>query len=546
MKHARSLSALALALTFTAAAGPAHARNWFCENSKGSYDCWGARYGIPALQERLANPKETQSRTDVAKELGLLYATEAAPSLRAALATETDPWAKAAIAAALVRIGDTASENDVVRFCHEVEGKVSSAWETCFDALADAGRGRAYALDIAQRIAPPFTSWGDTLARRVIPVLVREHVTEALPILRRWGAHPDAAKSPRGDGPWGTPPDMRDHLFGAIQGARMRLGDEALAAQVRGPLGTPNAVVPAYPEHWVAGLGSSEGDIPALARFASSTAPESREAYDGIDRLIAVLGKRTDAAARRGEDLLRTRLNALTAHRENREHIQFEARMLARHHASLARLGVAASQKRLLELAVPEENGRITTVIPYVAAEHAVQMKLPGATDAAATILLAARRGMDMRQWESVRALVRAMEDAGDVRYAIGLAVGHPIVREEALAFFARHPTDAACAESAKASVAATEEGSDAALLALTLRPTEACDAALLGIAQRSDASPRTRAVAAEARVLLRGPDEVRWLDAIAETDQTRLVKQTGARMAILFRGRRPRAERSQ
>jgi hypothetical protein len=463
------------------------------------------------MLERFQSPKTTaDQRADLAETFAALQMKSAVVPLRNAFASEQDPFAKSHLASALVELGDEASHEPVMAFCRSVEQKVSSAWERCFDALAADEKGRAYVVDLAKRIPAIKTSWDETEARRILPVLMKHQTREALPTLVRWSADAN---------------ELRDHTFGLIQGARIRLGDEKLASRVRVDLGKANATVPAWPETWVDGLGGHPGDVPALLRFASSTAPESRLAYDAIDRLIPLLPEGAPARKELHAGLVR-----LTSHRENRQHVQFEARMLARHHASLARLGHAPAKQRLRELT----QGDFDTVIPWVAARHALELQLPGAVDDALRVVLAGRRA-DPRFGEVRVDLVRTAASVlgnADPRWAAGLLDAHTMVRETTLRLLARGRPAGACDIVAAEARGAQEDAADDALLALTLTPDNRCDAALVSLVEHKDTSPRLRAVALETRILMRRPGAAGHLAALAETDATRLVKQTGARIA--------------
>ena len=62
----------------------------------------------------------------------------------------------------------------------------------------------------------------------------------------------------------------------------MALGDVELLEAMPKVMGTPNAVVPTWPEYYVEALGRDPRDVRAMLRFASSTGAEAYAAYRAI------------------------------------------------------------------------------------------------------------------------------------------------------------------------------------------------------------------------------------------------------------------------
>jgi hypothetical protein len=167
----------------------------------------------------------------------------------------------------------------------------------------------------------------------------------------------------------------------------------------------------------------------ALARFASITDPEASVGYDGLDEIAPTL----DDAAR---EALATRLREFTSVREDRDHPNYQPNLLARHHATLARLGDAESATRLLELARGRDGWAA-----YVAARHALELELEGSAGLAATVLSRGRVDVDRVGTDPREALLDAAVSAlgeSDGRWAVALLDGR--IQRRAEHHLARHP----------------------------------------------------------------------------------------------------------
>lgn len=411
----------------------ASAQAYSCERIEGErhYECLGAIRGAPRIVAELRSTTDDGRLSDLAELAARLDLQRAVPALRARLGAVA-PRVGADVAHALATLGDAGSAEAIRTLARQTEGHHSSAWERAVDALERLGPQAAlpYAREVIGRMSDPGAAWFETLLSRVLPILVDGGATDALLALKGW-------TNERGV--------LRDMFYARVMGARMRLGDEPLLGPMRVALGTRNATVPVEPSHYVGGLGDHPDDVPALVRFAGDTGREGRAAYDAILRFIARAEARGEdrAWARARRDLERG-LVGLTPHREDRAHVQFEARPLARHHAALARLGHAPSRTRLLELTDEDP----TTVIPWIAARHALALGLPGAVDRAAAVVARgmAPGGRD-RTWEERVRLLDAFAEAHpeDARWAVALLDRHPRVRDRALHQVARRRPASAC-----------------------------------------------------------------------------------------------------
>jgi hypothetical protein len=131
-------------------------------------------------------------------------------------------------------------------------------------------------------------------------------------------------------------------------------------------LASGGSSVPVNPHHYVAGLGGSTADIPALVRFAGASSPEGRAAYNALDRLIDAFPRLSMAERRRAEMAIVRGLSRLTRYRENRRRRSFSYSLLARHHAVLARLRAPTLNKILRDLERTRDHQTMRRLRPYL------------------------------------------------------------------------------------------------------------------------------------------------------------------------------------
>ncbi|NMC72196.1 MAG: hypothetical protein GYA57_19355 [Myxococcales bacterium] len=511
------LDVLPVAVLLVAGAPGAAARPFDCSEPRGDgwYDCLGATEGRRGMIEELRS--RDGDLEEAARWAGLLGYTEAAEPLRALLDDPPDderPWLLGHVATALAELEDASAVPRIVALARRFEDANWTVWEQAANALIALGGpdAAAYALDLAQRTPVLDSTWAQNAVEEILPLLLRADPGAVRPVLEWWTA--------------GEGPQPREFLFAQLEAARVRLGDPALLADTRRRLGTPDTAVPARPEFYVAALGDDPADIPALVRMASSTSPEARAAYQSILRFAGWLDAEERAApegsagdarrrelARAREEIVR-RLRELTGYREDRQHVQFEALQLALHHAALATLGDESSRRRLVELIGDD----VQTVIPWVAAEHALSLGLPGAREATAKMVVRGTRGdVPLELWEARAEFVDAVAprlDAGDASWTVVLLDPNVNARRRALRWLARRRPPGACGAVAEAVRGADDDAIEDALLALTVLGN-ACRCRLEALACDETAPERARLVSVEVLAMMRAPGVRRLIDRL-------------------------------
>jgi HEAT repeat protein len=498
---------------------PARADRAFeCDEIDGErwYDCLGAVRGRTGMVEELRN--RTGHLDDSARWAGRLNYQEAAEPLRALLATPPEddvPWVLSRIAEALAELGDRSSIGPLIDLARRMQQEdVYQVWEETFQALRRLGGPEVvdYARELARDTTDLSSVWAENAVPEILPVLVDADARDMLPLLTTWTTEQGEA--------------VNEFLYAELMGARIRLGDADLLELARDDLGTPDARVPARPEYYVAAMGGDPRDIPSLVRMASSTSPESREAYNAIDRLAALLdeqeralpegrdGERRRREIRSARQRLVDGLRGLTEYREDREGFQFEARMLARHHASLARLGDEDSRKRLVELIDDD----VETVIPWVAAQHAVALGLDGAREGVEHLVVrGTRSGTSTELWEARRDFVDAVAPvlgADDASWTVMMLDTNGNTRLVVLHHFARLAPPGACAAITAAVAGADDDAIEDALPALTILD-DACAERLEKLARSRKAPETARLMSVEVLAMMRSaavPELIRLL----------------------------------
>ncbi|MBN1774605.1 MAG: hypothetical protein JXB32_25315 [Deltaproteobacteria bacterium] len=507
------LTVMLLVPTATAAARP-----FDCSEPHGDgwYWCLGATEGRAGMVAELRS--RSGDLDDAARWAGLLYYTEAAEPLRALLddpPEEDAPWLLGHAATALAELEDASAVPRIVELARRFEGENWTVWEQAANALTTLGGpdATAYALDLAQRTTTFDSTWAANSVDELLPLLLRADAAALRPLLERWTAD-------------GGREGVREFLFARLEAARVGLGDPALLADTRRRLGTPDTSVPARPEFYVAALGTDPADIPSLVRMASSTSPEAREAYLAILRFadwLEAQGRDVPEGAageRRTRELdtarkdLVARLSELTEYREDREHVQFEARQLALHHAALATLGDEDSRRRLVELIDDD----VETVIPWLAAQYAVRLDLPEARDKLAKMVVrGTRAGVPLDLWETRAAFVDAVAPrlgADDASWSVLLLDTNLHARRRTLGRLARLRPPGACAAVADAVSGADDEAIEDAVLALSVLGS-ACRCRLETLACDGTAPERARLVSVEVLAMMRAPGVRRLIDLL-------------------------------
>jgi hypothetical protein len=517
MSQRPTLFLMLAAAALTAAAPTAAARPFDCSEPHGDgwYACLGATAGRAGMVAELR--ERTGDLEDAARWAGLLGYTEAAEPLRELLRNPPDaerPWLLGHVAEALAELEDYAAAPQLVELARRYEDQNWTVWEQAIGALIRLGgaEATAYALDLAQRTTAFDSTWAENSIDEVLPLLLQADPQALRPVLERWTM--DQAGG------------IREFLFAGLEAARVRLGDPELLADTRRRLGTPDTIVPARPEFYVAALGNDPADIPSLVRMASSTSPEAREAYLSILRFADWLAAEEQAAAdgatgeRRRRELaaarasLVERLRGLTEYREDREHVQFEARQLALHHAALARLGDEDSRRRLVELIGDD----VETVIPWIAAEHALALELEGARAAtAAMVVLGTRAGVPLDLWETRAAFVDAAAPrlgADDASWTVLLLDTNVNTRRRALRWVARLRPPGACDAVADATAGATDDAMEDGLLALSVLG-DGCRCRLQALAYNKTSAETARLVAVEVLAMMQAAATAELIDVV-------------------------------
>lgn len=500
-----SIPSLLLALSFVFSPVTAEARRPFsCDDPQEhkAYHCLGATRAKARILEDLRKGRDID---DLALLAAHLDYREAVPLLRGILQSTPgrDVWDQEYVARALAGLGDRESGPLLLAMARRYETNNSALWQAMVEALIelDVPEAEEYARDLAKRTPMITETRHANQVRAILPILVDSGASDLLPLLKRW------AEQTR-------PSSAGSSLHGRLNGACMELGDEKQRAFMRKALAQRNGIVPAWPDHYVGALGTHPDDVQALLRFASSTSPEARRAYDAIDRLSTLMKAKSKQPAWRNAKVgLISGLRKLTSYRENREHVQFEARQLARHHISLYRLGDNQAQKRLIELT----SEPTSSVIPWLAADIGLEMGFPNAADNAARVMEQAPLGDPRIRWVRLKLLERAVTVMGaeDPRWAVLVLDNHPEVRRRALHHLARQRPAKACglvlaAADGVAPNRASHDAVDDGLLALTTLGNR-CRPELEKLMPRRDVHPRVWGVSLEILAMMESPRATEW-----------------------------------
>lgn len=492
--------------------------NWYCigvpRGTPGILRTIGAApgtrfYGHPYVQSW------RQENMEAAGDLGISKATSLLRrELDRPIPKNDEAWhvgelerSKHAAARALADLGDTASAPRVLAFLRSLERDGFNLWRDTLDSLArlDPALAQKYALELLERSLkdPEIHSRNVTLHRDVLP-LVTQTSPGALATLRKASGMltKDSVAIPHGG---------EGCMFLA---ARVRLGDQELARELRAELGVDSlstqrgvecysTLMPAlYP-----GKDASEADVwmhrhryEALLDWleAVRNAPADATLTKTKQRVLDWLRKRSKEPDVAGD---RTRNDFIPSKR-------------ALHLAALAALGDATGQKQLEALvADPNDDG----IAPWIAASHAVSLELPRARELAAIRLRIAMqqhmRRFSTESWphrgghvitEHGR-VVEALAERGDENWVLGLLDREGFTRELSIYLLARKAPANACAIVAEASRGATDDAVDDALWALSLLG-DRCRDAVRKLVHDSNAPPHVRGMASEYLAMLRDP----------------------------------------
>ncbi len=455
------------------------------------YQCLGAVRGRKGLVRSLTLRRKRWLRDEVRLVARLNY-RQAVKPLRGLLKKPPRVWLKGEVAQALADLADTRSAPAIRRACRTYERNWSSLHQKLRRALFQLNPAQAarYAKGLASRIPSLRSTWARNMVRAMLPVFVHQRSRFMLPTLRRWtGRRRITLRS----------------LYARLMGARMRLGDKKLLRHYRRSMARPGSAVPVNPQHYVAGLGSSTSDIPALIRFAGATSPEGRAAYDALERLVDHLGRLPRAPRRRAEMALVRGLSRLTRHRENRRSRSFSYSLLARHHALLARLRLLSSKNRLPQLMTWGPR----TATAWVAVERGLAQKVGLTHKHLAKLAAQSVRYFApgvLRKYK--RRLIARAARAGGNKHAGWTALlldRNANERHLALYHFARAKPPGACAVVAGSIGRASQDAVHDGLVALTVLGKR-CRPVLEQLAADARRRPCVRGTAVEVLAMMRAP----------------------------------------
>ncbi|MBW2454844.1 MAG: hypothetical protein JRI68_10050 [Deltaproteobacteria bacterium] len=380
-------------------------------------------------------------------------------------------------------------------------------WEDALDPLArlDPLLAQQYAIEALTRVAdrPGQIRQGRRVIRHVLPLLTGRS-PRALQELRRVSA---LLVEPDGD------PDGHDACL--VLGARARLGDEPLLAELR-----PELAVELRTQRGVACYselishvfpGRDPAEVPTLTH---------RQRYWEI---LALLRTMRDAERAGQQDpgfaVARAKLRSWLTQRAGEPDVRGDPthrdnnpERRALHLSALAFLGDRQARTQLDELIRdPADTG----TAPWLAAHQALLLELPGAADLAAVRLGLAMtsntRRFTQRSWTR-RGLVRVTEHVevidelarrGDPRFALGLLDRNIFAREATVLHLARHRPPEACEIVGKAARRAQRESIQDAFWALSILGG-ACRDTMGRLARDRDEPPEVRGMALEALAMLR------------------------------------------
>jgi hypothetical protein len=406
---------------------------------------------------------------------------------------------RAQAAHALAVLDDRAWLPRLMAFTEELESAaLVSVWENTFLSLEllDPEAASRYATALVERLsrtdAPPLDKFAVVLDR-----LLPRDAERALPALRAISA---ASSSPR---------SYPGHAMCAVLATRIRLGDAALAKELRpamvGTLDTNLATVCYAALVAAMAPGRDIAELPVLAH---------RARYHELAQLALRLRGRKDAAAPRERTLLLRTLRAQWAAAApafaNRRGSLGVDRQYGELLSALALAGDGPGTSELLSLVTSADE---PDNAPWIAARYAVLGDLPGAREAATRRLeLGMRRypergNVDDRTVGVVVTepvlLVRALAAKGDPAWSLGLLQRDWSAREEAILTVSRRAAPETCELVTNAARQATGEAVDAAFWALSVLG-DACRPSMDRLAHDPRAPDVVRGMALEHLAMIR------------------------------------------
>lgn len=518
--------------------------------SRNTFYCIGVPRGTPGILRTIGaapgtrfhgHPHTESWRQENMEAAGDLGIAQAVPLLRRELDRPLPPggesWqhgekrrSKHAAARALADLGDVASAPRVLALLRSLERDGFNLWRDTLDTLPrlDPELAQKYALELIERSLdePEIHSQNATLYTDLLPLVVSP-TPEALSILRRASSMltKDSVALPRGSGGC--------HFLAA----RVRLGDAALARELRAELGTASLVTQRAVECYSTlmpalypGKDSSELDVwmhrhryEELLSWLAAT--PSSPADPAKKRLLGWLVQRSKEPDVAGD----------------RSRSDYQPEKRAMHLSALAALGDAGAKKQLAVWIIDDKDDGTA---PWVAAFHALRLELPGAADLAAKRLRIAlgqhTRRYSRDAWPRYGGHVvtehgRVVEELfarGDERWVLGLLDREPFTRELSVHLLAKKQPAGACESVGKAARLASDDAVDEAFWALSLLG-DRCRETMRKLVADPSEPEHVRGMAHEHLAMLRDASVPAGADALAKQRRT---SPAVARAKIIFR----------
>jgi hypothetical protein len=446
---------------------------------------------------------------------------------------------------ALADLGDKAS---LPRFITALKSRedhsYSLIWQDSLESLArlDKAAAQTYAIDLLRRIVENArhptdanAASDDSLVREVLPLLTSPSATD-LALVQRLAADTEGHSS-------------RWHDACDVLAARLRLGDAALQKALRSELSTDlrtNRATVCYSQVMPFAFPGDDPDEVDTLLF--------RHRYEAIlhllDRargLVAKEGK-LDARWKEAQKKILAWLQKRSGDPDvagDRQDTRFDPEQRALHLAALAALGDAKGQADLDRLI---DDPKETRVAPWIAAEQALRLELPGAADHAVKRLRLAidhhtdRYDTDLDPQrgplvinDHVR-VIDGLAARGDARFTLGLLDAERWGREAAAVHLARTKPAAACdlvGAAAKTSNGPGLGGEPVADAFWTLSLLgDTCRATMWKLLQDGAQPATVRGMALELLAMMRDPRVSGLLEPAGNRDDLRAARQ---RAEIIF-----------
>jgi hypothetical protein len=467
------------------------------------YDCVGVR----AKRELLAALKSTDKDQvrDAAVAASYFNVTEAVPLLRPLL-DDVDVFLKVEAAYALAHLGDKQSSAKLLDLVKDMEtnGR-GTLWSDALEALGviDPPAASRYAIDFISRVRDFRMSMPGGSSKELAFDYIRpEHRADALPILERL-AKAEENKS-------------TDHTHCLLMAARVRL-DDALRASVR------KQFLTSYGGTWLAGcanaviaeLGVEPEDAAALVRHLGRDDNGMDYGMANIsyrrilELIVAMDAMPASSAVTKAREILRKGLVERNTwpHIANPTHRNYSLHFVAFHRAALAGLGDADARRALYELVDSQDDEGNA----WIGAYWALRLRVADATDHAAGLAKRSLQYQNSGKGDVYRDIRVRMLDAfadnfpSDPRWTILMLDPDRDAAEHALYRFARAPTAKACEVVTNAARSATADGTEHALLDLTMLGTQ-CLPAIESLFLDRNVTGEVRGTALEFLAVLESP----------------------------------------